>query len=243
MNELENLLKISEIERENANGTFREIAETLMCNYIIKKGGKRYAIVEIEFYLYTHKHQDFITYPRKTEAGRWFFHQSGVDLTFNTSGLLVEKINEKGKKCLDYSKCVFGGILIRGIYDIDADEYIFGPQNVVNELWDDFDAFNPSLDQYPFIKKEPASVSAHLFQCPRHINIQGYDNQISKIKEWITKRLGIDNIQDIDIPVYRTKLFEDTYRFFNLQNEEKPWNFIKIPANIRPKEEETKEVK
>lgn len=249
MENLKNLLDFSGIEKENVNNRFQKIAETLMGNFVIQKGNKRYSIVEIEFYLYTPIHQDFITYPRIMKSGRWFFHQSGVDLTFKTEGELL-RIKERDKNNkeiikLNYENCSFGGILIRGIYDIKGGEYIFGPQKCVSVLWDDFDAFGKTEKEYPILEKLESGIPNNLIECKRHINIQGEDNQRSKIKEWI-KRLG-KTISEQELEDYRKNMFvtPDTmrYRFFNLQKGEKPWNLTKIPANVRPKEEETIRVK
>lgn len=126
------------VDRVNPRESFVRIAEILMGKYAIKKGDKRYAIVEIEFYLYSKDHKDYITYPRTIKAGRWFFHQSGVDLTFESNEIS------------------FGGILIRGLYklfpvDNDEERYILGPQKCVNELWDNFSAIEPSVEEYPII--------------------------------------------------------------------------------------------
>jgi len=82
-----------------------------MCNHIIKKGNLEYAIVEIEFYLFTNDHQDVITYPRVADAGRWFFHQSGVDLTFQSRDIEEDK---DGNFTFE-ENASFGGILIRAI--------------------------------------------------------------------------------------------------------------------------------
>ena len=241
---MEALLKLlKEIDIEKPQSSFTEIAKNMMRNYVIKKGEKRrFAIVEIEFYLYSKEHPDYITYPRKMDAGRWFFHQSGVDLTFKSKDIEYHKEKYKKETYKLKNSPVFGGILIRGLYDIQNDEYIFGPQKCVNVLWDNFDAFHISESQYPIIEKELFSTSMHFYQCPRHINIQGEDKRETKIKEWI-KRLGIENLEDIDIKDYQRKYFEAPYRFFNLPNEEVPWKHSKIPANIRPKKDETKEIR
>ncbi len=53
---------------------FAEIAQELMCNYVITTDKTLYEIIEIEFYLYTPEHRDVITYPRIIDEGRWFFH-------------------------------------------------------------------------------------------------------------------------------------------------------------------------
>ena len=234
---MESLLQqLRGINIKSPQDSFPDIARNLMCNYTIKKGEKRFAIVEIEFYLFSKEHPDYITYPRKMDAGRWFFHQSGVDISFESDIELITKNDKIIYKVNDNS--IFGGILIRGIYDIKNKTYIFGPQKCVNALWDNFDAFHPSLEQYPFVEKAESQFENNLFQCPRHINIDGNDKQLTRIKDWI-KRLSIKNIEDIKIKVYQRKVFEYPYRFFNLQNKEKPWEFIAIPAKARPKEGES----
>lgn len=87
---MENLLSaLNEVYTADIQSKFHEIAEKLMYNYIIKKGEARYAIVEIEFYYYSPYHPDIITYPRNLSAGRWFFHQSGVDLIVNQQFLII----------------------------------------------------------------------------------------------------------------------------------------------------------
>lgn len=115
---------------EEIHKYFSEVAKLLMNNYVISKRGINYEIIEIEFYFFSKKHQDIITYPRGLKAGEWFFHQSGVDLTFESN---TEQ---------------FGGILIRGIKRmIPRDKgdsrplLILGPQKCVDELWDAFNAF------------------------------------------------------------------------------------------------------
>ena len=40
--------------------------------------------IDIEFYWFSKNHKDTITYPRNCNAGDWFFHNSGVDLAFDS---------------------------------------------------------------------------------------------------------------------------------------------------------------
>lgn len=75
----------------------------------IVKGSQEYYITDIEFYLYCEGHKDIITYPRKCEAGEWFFNGSGVDISFASN---VEFQNAKAKLS---DNSFFGGILLRGI--------------------------------------------------------------------------------------------------------------------------------
>lgn len=266
MDRLKDLLNEPKPDMASVEATklFREIAETLMGNYIIKKGEKRYAIIEIEFYLYTPQHQDFITYPRKMEAGRWFFHQSGVDLTFKTegepkSGTVKDKNGNETSKW-NYSSCSFGGILIRGLYrfsfkddkqkEQDA-KYIFGPQNCVIELWDNFDAFNYTSHEYPVLglasKSEGRFHTTSLISYKRRIKI-GKDKTIEiKEKEWAERigiplsdqrweekskekiKMGKEDSAIIDI-------LEAKYRFFNIIDGENTWKEIKHLTNTEKKD-------
>ena len=82
LNELEQALKNITIVGGCVN--FREISKTLLCDCVIIKGETEYRIREIEFYLFRPDYQDYVTYPRTCNAGDWFFHNSGVDIAFQS---------------------------------------------------------------------------------------------------------------------------------------------------------------
>lgn len=158
---------------------FSDVAELLMNNYVISKRGINYEIVEIEFYLFSQKHPDIITYPRNLRAGEWFFHQSGVDLTFHSNA--------------DH----FGGILIRGIKRLsprtEGDNrplLILGPQKCVEELWDAFNAFSVNTFDYPIIISANVPNNANIKNYPRWIPLD--KKTLDKIGEEETKRLRIE---------------------------------------------------
>lgn len=242
MNELEDELR--NIDWSSPQNSFSSIAKTLMGNYVIKKGYARYRIVEIEFYAFSNSHRDYITYPRITNIGQWFFHQSGVDLTFGSRDVTIPHKNGKESVNLE-TEPQFGGILIRGLYKLtakkDANPYIFGPQKCVNELWDKFNALTPSADEYPAIiraSREDNLNSHNLRCCKRCINIKD-ENRFHKMKEWII-RLGLeDKVTGDEIGKYMTKMFENEetqlYRYFNLPIGEDPCLFKQIPSSSRPK--------
>lgn len=100
---------------------FSRIADELMNNYILTVCNAEYRIAEIEFYLHSNSHPDHYVHKHELQKkyAAWFFHGSGMDITFGN-----------GK---DY-----GGILIRAIYNINNDEYIYGPLNTVRELFINF---------------------------------------------------------------------------------------------------------
>lgn len=136
------------------------------CSY--SEGNKKYRLTDIEFYFYCPTHQDIITYPRNSKAGEWFFHSSGVDLSFESNVPMREKASTgKLMPCLT-SDSAFGGILIRGIKHIDCfsdhqeEKYkLNGPMKVCEELFDKFDAFgNP--DDFPRIILEKHNDTSHI---------------------------------------------------------------------------------
>ena len=217
---------LSDTDNKDLQVWFQNIASELMCNHVIQKGKHQYAIVEIEFYYYSPEHHDVITYPRQMKSGRWFFHPSGVDLTFDSYN-----ITDK----LGYKNAQFGGILIRGLRKLDNGEYIFGPLKCIDELWDNFDAFGTTAEmEYPVLKEHKAVVSPNLRACKRHIAIKE-DKQHDKVKEW-AERLGLGLS---DIGTYENDLFNNPekylYRYFNLP-EYSSSILNNIPSNARPKD-------
>ena len=81
--DLEKLLDLSELaSNEEVKNRFQRLATVLFENHHIQKGDVLYDFLEIEFYYYSREHRDIITYPRTANAGEWFFHMSGVDITF-----------------------------------------------------------------------------------------------------------------------------------------------------------------
>ena len=142
-------------------GKFDNLAKALMNNFQIKKGDKLYWMTEIEFYLFHDEHLDIITYPRRCDAGMWFFHASGVDITFASSfpNDSLESLKQhqeqqqkpKQQKPFLDKGATFGGILIRGIEAVDDKDWkVPGPIKVCDELFDKFNAFG-ELEGFPEI--------------------------------------------------------------------------------------------
>ena len=129
--ELQRLLNLRDVNVEELENRFKDLAQLLFQEYHIQKGNEIYDFHEIEFYYYTNGHRDAITYPRITEAGKWFFHQSGVDLTFKSD-------SEN-----------YGGILIKSLKH--GDEIISGPLKCTWILFDVLDAFDMKQNEYPLI--------------------------------------------------------------------------------------------
>lgn len=159
MQQLVDLLKNIEADMNEKElvSQFENIATKLMSEYAIKKGDNLYQMVEIEFYWYSHNHRDLSVYPRKSKAGNWFLHPSGVDITLescvdkDTKNCVDEDISSlrekwedaKEKQNADYSEFSYGGILIRTLRKLtpnndpdDMDSFIVGPWNCSDTLFD-----------------------------------------------------------------------------------------------------------
>lgn len=106
------------VECQRIDDDFRRIACDLMNNWIINVEHAKYRITEIEFYYKNEFHNDPYVHGNQLqkEKGKWYFHGSGIDLTFG---------NEK----------TYGGILIRAIFDINNKKYYYGPLNCILELF------------------------------------------------------------------------------------------------------------
>lgn len=119
----------------NFSEEFSMMADALLNRFVIRKGDRKFRILELEFY-HSGTQSSVITYKRQTAAGVWFFHLSGVDLSFQSD---VE---------------CYGGILIRAVREIAPEsEAICGPFNVVDVLFDKFDAMDLPLD-FPVIEED-----------------------------------------------------------------------------------------
>ena len=146
---LQNLLKNLDANSRPRTimSTFRSIAKELFNNYHIQKGDQEYYFMNLEFYFFNKCHQDIITYPRDYSEGKWFFHPSGVDLTFN--GFILSKDTSNINVNTDY----FGGILIREIVKkSDIYKPFKGPHVCEWELFDAFDALS-STTSIPYIER------------------------------------------------------------------------------------------
>lgn len=193
---------------------FKELAFALLNDFQIQKGDNRYWMTEIEFYIYTDSHRDIITYPRNCEAGMWFFHASGVDISFKSKVDLKEHPKKHQMMPFLTKDAEFGGILIRGIVmegnpSINPD----GPFKVCDELFDQFNAFDLP-DVFPIIvsAKESRGVQA----IPDEDGRYGLkDNAVEKVKSIRYNYSGFDenHFKDGDLEAEYSKYLKAKYRF------------------------------
>ncbi len=205
----------NEILQNGYQKTFDKIAKILLNKVAIRKGEKIFYIKDIEFYLYENNHRDIITYPRICKAGQWFFHPSGIDISFESSVDVKSNDYELFQPILR-EDAFFGGVLIRAIYPADkapadACKYnLDGPHKVEWALFDSFDAFNEVTD-FP-----------HLIECEHKIeyitkvrkNLKPKENDYRKKIETILNSYYEDSPVSIDEWINIYKSFEEkTYRY------------------------------
>lgn len=139
---------------------FDEIAKILLTQTKIVKDSQEYYITDIEFYLYCQGHEDIITYPRNCDAGMWFFHNSGVDISFKSENIEFRDSGSALRAVYPNDETFFGGILLRGIKLTNSNYYkgLTGkdlnnhPQNICDELFDKFNALEPiTANDYPHL--------------------------------------------------------------------------------------------
>lgn len=161
--DLQSLLRClnAESTQTEIKKVFSVIANKLFHNYHIVKGDNTYGFLEIEFYFYSPNHRDLITYPRNgRKPGMWFFHMSGVDITFGS--------DDKE----DNQPLMYGGILIRSIFKTSGDKkYICGPMKCVDELFDYIYALNNDISRadIPYIEENEEKENISVGSCCRYI--------------------------------------------------------------------------
>ncbi|GHT32328.1 hypothetical protein AGMMS49574_15630 [Bacteroidia bacterium] len=158
-------------DNKDIEAKFKKIAELLFQEYYIKKGDNKYEFLEIEFYYYTKGHEDIITYPRQVEAGKWFFHNSGVDISFESRCKDVKQPSAIRKPGEDY----FGGILIRSLLKKNKDDpkyqLITGPLKCTWDLFDVIDALKITSEDLPVITKKEETSIKKVHSTSRYISI------------------------------------------------------------------------
>lgn len=116
----------------------------------------------MSFYLYDKNHHDTFIHSisedgkimrndaaiKQNKLGSWYFHYSGIDLTFGNG-------NER-----------FGGILIRSIIDLEQQKFIIGPLKLKNYLLNQYDILEQSRDFLKMVSINK-SVSSEIVKMTR----------------------------------------------------------------------------
>ena len=195
MSKIEKLKKILEYPQDfDPVRSLENLANILLNEVQIKKGQNIYRIICAELYIYNENHPDPAVYERNCPAGMWYFHSSGVDISFKS---FYELDNKKIIK-----NSTFGGILVRGIELLNGvsnsnKNTTNAPLNVCDELFDKFNAFDTSLDNFPQIIENTAP-SSYKINFEKRVNITA--GKLEKRKE---KFESFGNCEDFSSRKYK----------------------------------------
>jgi hypothetical protein len=135
------------IDNSKIQVSFDRIAQNLLMASVLCVNDVVFEITEIEFYyFYPVIHEDNYTHSHKYEAGKWRYHNQGLDIT-----LLGNEIQD-------------GGILIRGLKL--GSEYINGPLKVVQKI---YETFGVCTDVNRLFLNESPSNGKKVFKSLRHL--------------------------------------------------------------------------
>ncbi|HMO32936.1 MAG TPA: hypothetical protein PKE07_08060 [Lacibacter sp.] len=161
---MKEIFQIVDADKNSTQASFRNIATQLMNNYKLQVADKFYRVIECEFYYHSSNHPDPYVHGhsrQKETIGEWYFHGSGLDITLSTSN-------------------GYGGILIRGIAEVNKDSIIpvkenavIGPLNVCTAIFASIGTvLADKYIEFGFhdISKDPQGAlmkTARVFQVPR----------------------------------------------------------------------------
>lgn len=130
---------------------FKEYAEKILNNTILKVKDKKYRICEIEMYYCNDEHPDKYTHcdVLQMEHNKFYPHRFG-NKTYKSGTYKCMDIAFGDKKTQTYF-----GILIRSIENIDTNEFYTGPCISVNEILSNYDMkeFKEFMEKYDIDKE------------------------------------------------------------------------------------------
>ena len=215
-------LKVDATSKETVEKSFNVIAEKLFNNYQLQVNNNYYRLIDIEFYyltddkeneiynihkdIYTHKHLE------QRHSGKWYFHDSGIDITIG---------NESNH---------YGGILIRGlskIYIENSDNnlinhQIHGPVKVKSEICEKFNgAFDNSPNFFRLVEITNGSIDKPLYVIKSqriNLNIQ---KDIGEMKYWDSKYRYVILLNQYQFKyANKTQIAKDLQEQHKLTNEQ-----------------------
>jgi len=149
-----------EIDNKDIEGSFNRIASGLMNEYVLKVENTQYRITEIEFYYRNNSHNDnyIHEHPFQKTKGKWYFHGSGIDITFG-------------------SEEAFGGILLRAVYNLNSGKYIYGPINIISEIFSNIESVFETNLSFGFVSTKVGQLNYEKpIQAPR-VGLNSNKNQ------------------------------------------------------------------
>ena len=233
MDKIEELRKSLVLTEEPKGGfetRFKEIAENLFNNFIIKTSYGDFRFEEIEFYFHSKNHADYIAHPRKSEPLIWYINDfGGIDINFKSEAQKQTPNDPWSKYCWD-EESYYGGILIRQLKRI-SDEFILDSPLKVAELFRNLGCATeghgamPQLvyvEDLPKIELEPKPQTRNNLVKYSQTD-EDYRKKLKTISSWYN---DIDLTNEVDS--YKDQVNKG-YRYINITNKNNKNNKKKRP--------------
>ena len=152
------------INKDKIEEDFHRIANDLLNYWVLKVEDSLYRITEIEFYYNCGKlHNDTYIHGHELQKqkGKWYFHGSGIDLTFGNDD-------------------AFGGILIRAICKINDEgkRYCYGPLNCILEIFGNLSSIYKSEMSFCLIPAQEEQFKIEKPICAPRVGLNPEKNPI-----------------------------------------------------------------
>ena len=223
MDKIEELRKSLVLTEEPKGGfetRFKEIAENLFNNFIIKTSYGDFRFEDIEFYFHSKYHPDYIAHPRKSEPLIWYINDfGGIDINFKSEAKKQTPNDPWSKYCWD-EESYYGGILIRQLKRI-SDEFILDSPLKVAELFRNLGCATeghgamPQLvyvEGLPKVEPEPEPQTRNnLVKSSR--TEEDYRKKLKTISSWYSDKDLSDEVDS-----YKEQV-KKGYRYINITNK------------------------
>ena len=216
--ELRESLVLTEEPKGGFETRFKEIAENLFNNFIIKTSYGDFRFEEIEFYFHSKNHPDYIAHPRKSEPLIWYINDfGGIDINFKSEAKKQTPNDPWSKYCWD-KESYYGGILIRQLKRISDDFLLKGPLKVA-ELFRNLGCAtegNSAMPQLVYVKDLPKIE----YDTIKRNNLvkssqtdEDYRKKLKTISSWYSNKDLSDEVDS-----YKEQV-KKGYRYINITNK------------------------
>ena len=225
--ELRKSLVVNNLTEEELETRFKEIAENLFNNFIIKTSYGDFRFEEIEFYFHSKNHPDYIAHPRKSEPLIWYINDfGGIDINFKSEAQKQTPNDPWSKYCWD-EESYYGGILIRQLKRI-SDGWKLGSPLKVAELFRNLGCAtegNGAMPQLVYVENLPkieyiTDVRNNLVKSEAE---EDYRKKLKTISSWYSNKDLTDKVDS-----YK-KQVDYLYRYINITNKKNKKNKKKRP--------------
>ena len=215
--ELRKSLVVNNLTEEELETRFKEIAENLFNNFIIKTSYGDFRFEEIEFYFHSKNHPDYIAHPRKSEPLIWYINDfGGIDINFKSEAQKQTPNDPWSKYCWD-EESYYGGILIRQLKRI-SDELILDSPLKVAELFRNLGCAtegNGAMPQLVYVENLPKIeyVTRKRNNLVKSKTDEDHRKKLKTISSWYSN----NDLSD-EVDSYKEQV-KKGYRYINITNK------------------------